>query len=286
MRASIERLRLRHGPRVAEALVALTTYAAKRRLRRSRPITVLVDNSVLFHAVTHETAWISTGISKWGEHEFETGYSARIPVRRKDRASREYESVQYLAGIVHLAKSGYLLLMTSGELEIERWKQPTGRFTGYGIFDHNVFSSTKFSRVDALPPVVIGPQWMNQPSLDAQQRRRLSHSDDPLYRGLVTQLGTNNSQDAWHIWTAETHGVFCFLTMDFKLCKTMESRCNQEPVRSLQTKVWTPQQLGRYLRLMPVDPTLLSYNDASFPVRADLHWPDNKRRRPQRANKS
>jgi hypothetical protein len=128
----------------------------------------------------------------------------------------------------------------------------------------------------------VGPQWMNLPSREGEQRARLARSKDPLYLDLVKLLGPTNSQDAWHIRTAEFHGMHCFLTMDFKLCKKIEERRNQEPVRSLRTKVMTPLQLGRHLWLLPLNPRLLSYNDASFPVRDDLHLPDAKRRRPKR----
>lgn len=279
----LDRLRMKYGPRAAETLVALSTFAARLRLRHCQPMNILVDNSLLAHAVTHETAWISTGVSAWGSHEIETGYSARIPVRHKDE-TREFQNVQYLAGIAHLAKRGDLSLMTSSELELEQWNHPTGRFRGYGYFDKSLFSDLKLRSIDGIPPVAIGPEWMNLPSLKEQQLMRLSRSDDPLYLGLEKLLGPKNSQDAWHIRTAEIHGMFCFLTMDFRLCKILDGRRNQEPVRSLQTKVWTPMQLGKYLGLIPVNPVLLSYNDASYPVRADLHWPNSKRNRPRRTD--
>lgn len=279
----LERFRMKYGQRTAETLVALSTFAARLRLRPRQPMNILIDNTILAHAVTHETAWISTGVSTWGSHEIETGYSARIPVRHKDE-TREFQNIQYLAGIAHLAKRGYLSLMTSGELELEKWKHPTGRFRGYGYFDQSLFSDLKLRSVDKLPPVAIGPECLHLPSLKEQQRMRLSRSDDPLYLGLARQLGPKNSQDAWHIRTAEIHGMFCFLTMDFRLCKILDGRRNQEPVRSLRTKVWTPMQLGKYLGLIPVDPVLLSYNDASYPVRPDLYWPTSQRNRPRRAD--
>lgn len=278
----LDRFRMRYGPKAVEALVSLSTFAARRQLSRRKPMNILVDNTVFAHAVTHETAWISTGISKWGAHEIETGYSARIPVRHNDQ-TREYLNVQYLAGIAHLARRGYLSLMTSSELALEQWWQPMGRFRGYGIFDFSLFSGIKFRSINGLPPVVLGPQWMGLPSLKEQMQERLFQSDDPLYRGLERLLGIKNNQDAWHIRTAEVHGMDCFLTMDFKLCKTLDQRRNQEPIRSLRTKVWTPMQLGKCLGLIPVDPVLFSYNKADCLVRPELHWPNSQRRnRPRR----
>lgn len=278
----IERFKFKYGPRAAKQVLSLSTYLARSRLRRSAPLSILVDNTVFFHAVTHETAWVSTGKSKRCPHEIETGYAARIPVRPNDSTSREYRNIRYLAGIAHLARLGWLDLRTSGELEVEQLRQPVGRFRGYGYYDHNLFADIQMERVDDLPSMTFGPRWMNLPSLEEEQRERLARSRDPLYLDLVRLLGAKNSQDAWHIRTAEAHGMYCFLTMDFKLCKNIEERRNQEPVRSLRTRVMTPLQLGQRLWLLPVNPRLLSYNDASYPVRADLHWPEAKRRRPKR----
>lgn len=276
----LERFRMRYGPRVAKALVAISTFSARRRLKHKKPMRILVDNTVIAHAVTHETAWISTGTSNWGAHEIETGYSARIPVRHND-GSREYQNIQYLAGIAHLARRGYLSLMISGELSTEQWWQPMGRFQGYGIFDQSLFSGIEFPSIDGLPPVTFGPQWMNLPSLQEQMHERLSQSADPLYLELVKQLGKKNNQDAWHIRTAEAHSIDCFLTMDFRLCKILAGKSNQEPIRSLRTKIWTPKQLGEYLNLIPINPVILSYDNASHPVRPDLHWQNGKRNPPK-----
>ena len=79
--------------------------------------------------------------------------------------------------------------------------------------------------------------------------------------------------------------MFCFLTMDYKLLKALSSRAKSEPIRSLKTKVLTPEQLGKLIWLTPVNPALLSYEDASWPVRPDLYWPDSKRHRPKKVRK-
>ena len=134
-----------HGPSVARTVVSLSTLPARLKLSTRTPLRILVDNTVLFHGITHETAWISMGKTKWGAHEVDTGYSARIPVRAPDRGSREYRSIRYLPGIAHLARAGRLQLMTSGELEVEQDYQPIGRFRGYGYFDLNIFRNVEFS---------------------------------------------------------------------------------------------------------------------------------------------
>lgn len=243
---------------------------------------VLVDNTILFHSITHETAWVSTGKTKWGHHEVDTGYSARIPVRAADNESREYRNIRYLPGIAHLARVGKLSLMSSGELSIERFYQPSGRFSGYGYFDLDLFKDIEMPLVDRVPDVHIGASWMGLPSLEEARDQRLAQSTDPLFRSLVVQLGPGNSQDAWHIRTAEANDMFCFLTMDFRLLKTLQARSATDPVRSLRTRVMTPEQLGKYLWLAPLNPVLLSYEDANSPIRPDLHWPGSRRQKIKR----
>jgi hypothetical protein len=258
--------------------------AARLKLLKKEPPRILVDNTVLFHGITHETAWISTGKTKWGTRDVDTGYSARIPVRAPDKNSREYRSIRYLPGIAHLARAGRLQLMTSGELEVEQDYQPIGRFRGYGYFDLNIFRDVELSLVDTRPDHVYGPSWLGLSSAEHARDRRLAESTDPLFRALVSELGQSNSQDAWHIRTAEANGMFCFLTMDFKLLKALNSRAKSDAIRTLKTKVLTPEQFGKLIWLTPVNPALLSYENASWPVRPDLHWRDSKRHRPKKVS--
>lgn len=269
----------RYGPRLARAFVGASTLAAQARLFKKPPLRVLVDNTILFHSITHETAWVSTGKTNWGPHEIDTGYSARIPVRAAEDESREYRNVRYLPGIAHLARIGKLSLMSSGELWTERFYQPSGRFKGHGYFDLDLFKGVEMRLVDRIPDMQIGPSWLGLPSVEDARDQRLAQSTDSLFRSLASQLGPSNSQDAWHIRTAEVNEMFCFLTMDFKLLKTLQARSTTDPVRSLRTRVLTPEQLGNYLWLTPVNPVLLSFEDANSPIRPDLHWPDSKRQK-------
>ncbi|WP_139326742.1 hypothetical protein [Pseudomonas flexibilis] len=267
---------------MARAFVSASTLVAQARFSRKPPLRVLVDNTVLFHAISHETAWISTGKANWGVHEIDTGYSARIPVRAPNDESREYRNIQYLPGIAHLARIGKLSLMSSGELWIERFYQPAGRFDGYGYFDLDLFDDVEIPLIDEVPDMQIGPSCWGLPSVEKMREERLKKSTDPLFQSLASQLGPKNSQDAWHIRTAEVNEMFCFLTMDFKLLKTLQAQSNTEPVQSLNTRILTPEQLGKYLGLAPVNPALLSFDRVSFPTRPDLHWPDSKRQKPKR----
>ncbi|QND46975.1 hypothetical protein HB780_14655 [Rhizobium lusitanum] len=237
-----------------------------------------MDNSLLGHSITHETGWISTGPKKWGGIDIETGYAARVCVHEPDDASEVYRNTTFMPGLASLAKRGLLDCYTSAELEQERFRQPTGRFQGYGWLDHGFFRDIRMRSVDGHAPLTMGPAWMNLPNSKEQQQKRLAQSDDPLYAALVEKLGQKNNLDAWHICTAERHGLFCFLTMDFRLKNLVAANSGKEPFASLRTRVMTPEDLGDFLGIRPIAPKFFSYHGASWPVRPDLHWPTNSRR--------
>ena len=212
----------------------------------------------------------------WGPHEVDTGYMARVPVHTDENETEIYRNTTYLSGIAHLGKAGRVRLCTSAELHDETWRKPGGMFRGYGYMDHSLFGNVTLECIDKLEG-----GWMlapGGPSLQEQQQRRIKSSDDPLFKALLKRLGEKQNLDAWHIRTAEKHGMFCFLTMDFKLCRTVERWKGYEPFKSMKTKVMTPEEFGRAFEIIPVPPRLHSYTDASFFVRPDLHMPGEKRR--------
>jgi hypothetical protein len=283
LRALPDRLRFKLYPHVAKARLELATRRARGDLAAGTPIRILVDNTVLDIAVTHETRWITTGISNWGHQPMPMGYAARVPVYGRKNKSERYKQATYLTGIAHLAHLGLIALCKSAELSDEQFRQPMGRYRGYGYFDYSLFSHLKIESVDGWVFPTMGPKWMNLPPAAQQQRARLRQSDDPLFHDLYAllrqQLGPKCTQDAWHIRTAERHGLFCFLTTDGPLLKACESLAKKEPLRSMKTRVMSPVELGRHLRIAPVPPHLLSYNAASWFVRMDHTMPDERRRK-------
>ena len=284
----IEHFRFRFGPRIAQWLIDFSTWPARRNLRDFGQIGILIDNTVLGHATTHETAWISTGTKEWGNQTINTGYAARISVHPTDSDAREYEHVQFLPSLISLYRGGYVKLHSSAELQDEQFRKSSGMFRGYGYYDHNLFGDVNLESVDGHVYPHLGPSWMNLPSMKDQQRQRLAakEREDPDYASLVAVLGQKNSQDAWHIRTAELHGLFCFLTMDFKLIDTIAAQQNAKRIKALKTKVMTPADLGRLIGLLPIALHILSYTDASFPVRSDITWPEGQRRGHRKGTKS
>lgn len=268
-------------PAAIDWAVNASTFASRKQIVQAGASRLLVDNTVVAHAVTHETGWISTGTKMWGGTvPVETGYSARNPVHDENDRSEAARSVRYLAGIASLARHGTLALFSSPELFDEQMTQPIGRYRGYGYYDHSLFSSVTIERLpDPTYTMTIGPGYLGIASMEEQRHKRLASKADPLFKALVQVLGPNNSQDAWHIATAEHHNCYCFLTMDFRLIKSVEAQGRNSTVSALKTKVMSPEKFGKTFGLMPVSPRLFSYHGASYPVCPELNWPDSKRRK-------
>ena len=275
-------------PPLVDKLVDLTNHVPKKKIATADAGRILIDNSVLGHSVTHETAWVDTGKKLWGgEIEIETGYTARIPVHSEEDDSDVARSVRFLPSIARLAKTGGISLFQSMELGDERLTQPMGRYSGYGLFDHSLFSDVSIETLeDADYSLVFGPSGTNVPSVKEQRQKRLAKKSDPLFQSLLAILGKNNSQDAYHIAVAEREDFYCFLTMDFTLVRSLTAQKNNQVIRSLKTKVMTPETYGISFGLMSVSPRLMSYHNASYPVLSGENWPDSKRQRPRSRNSS
>jgi len=269
-------------PQVVDFVTSIAMTEASRRLKATNVRRILIDNTVLAHSVTHETSWVDTGKAHWGDIEIDTGYAARIPVH-DDRDVREAaKSVRYLPGIANLARRGVIVLATSHEIQDEQWTQPSGRFRGYGLYDFSLFGNVKLETIKDPGYSVVFGSHLGFPSLEEQRKKRLGSKTDPLFRQLVSVLGPNNSQDAWHIATAEHNGCYCFLTMDFKLIRNVRAQARNAIIEGLRTKVLTPEEFGREFRIIPIPPRLFSYHNASYPVVHEMNWPDSKRQKPHR----
>jgi hypothetical protein len=256
----------------------MSTFHARLTLRKHEPLSLLVDNTVLGHGITHETAWISTGTKKWGHVDVPCGYMARIPVHAPTNDGRVYLQVKYLAGIAHLARSGLLELRTSAELDAERFRQPIGRFQGYGYGDYNVFKGVRMKSVD-------DDLRLDLTNPNKAQLRRVASCTDPLYQALLQCLGEKSSLDAYHIYTAEKCGLYGFLHIDFALAEKVKQHATRPPFPKLRTQILMPSELAKMIHLLPVDTNLLTLaeDDQFFPTRADLHWENQLRQRPRKS---
>lgn len=272
-----EKLSQSFKQRLAKALLPMSVLPTKLVLRKKSPLRILVDSSVLAHGITHEGGWISTGPVMWGgKVEVPTGYLAKIPIHAPGNDTQLYNEVRYLAGIAHLACKGYLKLCTSAELKAEQFRQPIGRFQGYGYADHNVFAGIKFESIDGFKLDLNDPK---QAQID-----RVASCSDPRYQALLARFGQRQSLDAYHIYTAEKFGLFAFLHIDFKLDGSLRRKSKATPFGDLRTRVLLPSQFAKVINLLPVQTNLLTLGDEDtfFPTRADLHAQDQKRHSPKR----
>jgi len=267
----------RYLPCIVDSLTWISTIKASKKLKAANIKLALIDSTVHAHSVTHETAWVNTGKALWGDIEIDTGYAARIPVHDDHDDSDAARSVRYLPGIVSLARRGHLMLATSSELRSEQWSHPPGRFQGYGYYDFSLFQGIKFKVISNPQFSVVFGMHHGLPSKTEQRWKSTETNTDPLFQELVSVLGPNNSQDAWHIATAEHNQCYCFLTMDFRLIRNIRAQAKNKAIKSLKTRILTPEEFGREFSIIPILPRFFSYHNASFPVIYDENWPDSKR---------
>lgn len=262
---------------LGRACVRLSILESEIYLRKNGPITVLIDNSALGHGVTHETAWIDTGQALWGgDIPVSTGHSTRIPVHAPGSTDRTYREVTYLVGIAELAKRGHIKLVTSAELQAEAWRQPIGRFRGYGYFDHYIF--------EGIPMPSVDGSHFDATDAKAAQQARLSGSAEEPFVALAKLLPAKSNLDAWHIHTAHKHGLFCFLAIDFPLTENFRRASKGKDFPHLNSKLMLPSELAASIKLRPIEPHVISYESSSWFVHPDLHTPDNRRTSPRQGS--
>jgi len=182
-------LRYRFLPGVVDSLTIIATLESSKKLKAANVERILIDNTVLAHGVTHETASVDTGKARWGDIEIDTRYAARIPVHADRDDTDAARSIRYLPGIASLARRGHLKLATSNELQDKQLTQPAGRFRGYGLYDFSVFSDIKFESIkDRQYSVIIGA-YAGLPNVKEQRMKRLDAKGDALFQDLVSVLG-------------------------------------------------------------------------------------------------
>lgn len=268
-------------PKIVDYIVRLSVVFPAKNINKKNANRILLDSNIYDAAIIMETAWVGTKIKNWGDiDEVNTGYAARIPVHDDSDKSKTANSIKYLPGIIALARKQAINLFDSNELKDERFTQPVGRFKGYGLYDYSLFENVKIEMLsDQEYHWVMGPKNLNIPSLKEQRKLRLNQKrQNKLYDDLVKTLGEKNSQDAWHIFTAETNNCYCFLTMDFNLIKNINSQKGSNVIKNLKTKIMTPEDFGKEFDLIVIPPRLFSYHQASFPVIHDQNWKNSKRR--------
>ena len=272
-------LAFRYMPKIAELAVWAASANALPKLRSIAPVKLLLDSTIHAHAITHEDTWIDTGEVLWGGvHPMRTGYAARVPIHAVDNDTRQYRDVCRLTVIATLARKQVFQLYTSAELMAERTRHPPARFEATGYSDFSLLDGLKIESLDGWHFDSFTTGGLDVSDLQNAQRMRLKSSNDQLFQDILGVLGSDvHSQDAWHIRTAQLHQMYALLTMDYSLIRLVDAQRRKLAKLGVVTRVLTPTQLGAELGFRTVPPYLFSYTGASFPVRPDLHMPDQRR---------
>ncbi len=257
-------------PKIIDKYLQYANYFAIRKLKQAKAKTILVDSTIIHNAITHRTGWVSTGGQMWGEESIDSGRLSRIPIDKKFQ-QKDWGSIKYLPSIAYLEKNNILILCDSDELKDEQECHPSNRFRPTGWMDYSLFQDVKFKTIkDITYPVVIN-SWQNiNHKNERKNRLEKNQKNNSLYQSLVEILGVKNSQDAWHITVANDNNCYCFLTMDYSLIRSIESQKGHIAIKSLKTKVMTPETFAKTFSLAQLHYKHLSYHDASFFVEPNL----------------
>jgi hypothetical protein len=271
----------KYMPILADGMTNLATYTARRTLTKSGPLRLLLDSQIHSHAITHEATWIESEEKiRGGARPIQAGF-ARVAVHAADDDSDEYRDICYLTGICYLAKRRHIHLSTSRELMAERDKQPPRRFKPVGIYDFNLLSRLDIQPIDG---------WSNESyvhdkektgiTLHQRQLNRVNSSTDRCFLKIWKLFGKGEKQslDAWHLRTAQEHGLDGILTMDYRLANTFKQKRSALNAEGISARIWTPSELAVALGIHEVPPNLFCYTGASYPVRPDLYLPTGRRR--------
>ena len=141
----------------------------------------------------------------------------------------------------------------------------------------NLLSEIELEPIDGYFLSEIGGDTSSFPYTRVTIISFLNGVEDERYKEIRSALRPKDSQDAWHIRTAEKFGALCFLTMDYQLLEVLDKGKDKSAISSLTTKVWSPADLGKYLGLEQVSPYLMSWYRADGLVHNNVDTPSQKR---------
>lgn len=238
-------------------------------------IKVLVDQSALSHFQLAEGAARNVQIS-WGQVS-QTVQVAGVRLKRKFlRDQFLYSEIQYLPTIAKLAKEQQIELFTYSELKFESLR---GSSPVYILDIGNLLKNVDIEHLE--PPVDRGYfqqmdlgqyvkdrtvkdfyKVLRELDVDRLSEKapkffsRLSESTQlglkglDRFRYLYDESGVKHCRDAFHLWTAEFHGVDAFLTFDKKFINHLTKTRRTE----LRTKPMLPSALTRSLGVTDLTP--------------------------------
>ncbi|MBU8541344.1 hypothetical protein ACFOD3_26290 [Falsiroseomonas tokyonensis] len=205
----------------------------------------------------------------WGPLQVDGVKTFRVPRKFADKDTAIGQELRFLDGIALLSQLDLLILHQSRELRSEQWRQTAGRYMGYGIYDRAVkYKFTPFN--EQLHDIHrLGCDITEQFSTKQKHQEWLKHISDEPFKTLVAQLGSHHTLDAWHVHSAQVHGIEYFLTTDFKIINALRNK-NRTLQRVLKVRALRPSELAAEIGLLPVDLDKVLIQSGDVPISLDL----------------
>jgi hypothetical protein len=214
------------------------------RLSLSRvPKSILIDNSVLAHSVIEETYWVSTNTATPATGGLGTGYLTSIPIYSRENESRNHLEAQYVATLCDLIRKGYLQAISSCEMELERIRQPWGRFFGYAIFDTSLFSELPLRSID-------GYGFRPLETLN-EQATRIDATSCLIYNSLMPFFSSKDNLDVYHLATAERNNLDAYVSFDFKFIGKFNEAEKRNGFPKLRVRPMPPSGFAKMIGALP-----------------------------------
>ena len=248
---------------------------------KGRSVGILVDNSIFGQASTTHQTYSYKKTVEWPSGTKNERHVVSVePIYVEHENKETADNIRFLPGLIYLFSQGNLGLFTSDVLRCEQSSQPIGRYNdGISIFDYDLFENVQFGQIDgyeALCNISDALEWINgkihfkkdffekAPTFNGmifstdidpfgdcpdaknrlQQYLMKKRTRDSQFDSIVNCLGEKNMQDAWHIYTAEIHKLDYYLTLDFKLLRTLSARRGHKVIQELNVQSVTPKQLA------------------------------------------
>jgi len=243
-----------HSPKVRQ-------FIKLRPLNQRSLMKILVDNSVLHHALEHKGSWESKGTVMWGGKNgipVETGRLISKENRNFIKETKGGPQGGYLASLALSYKRGEWEPHTSDAMKFENIHRKINR--NYG--DFSWFEELTYINHVTLDDFSIALSTGEKPI--NQFRAYLNSNVNQKYINIRSALEScgakKSSQDAWHIHCVNSLGLDKFLTCDVKLIGQIKSIKDKHIRQKIENIVCLPSDLCKILML----------GEATEPEREDL----------------
>lgn len=189
-------------------------------------IKVFLDSNIVQHAATtYRTADIFYGGAKPGEPLIRHGPIETIhkPLAKSEELQQEIEKLPKLSSIFRSIKAN-LIMDHNNFSEIKK----AGRFRKEYFYGADI---TYANRPPEFNTLFACPGWFNFGPTENQFHNFLHRLENPRFLELAKYAGAlqgkkdnyNQLADAYFLWCAEENNVDYFLTLDFKLKRSIEN---------------------------------------------------------------